>query len=386
MNCIFLDSKENFNRVRDVWTSLIANGSPHSFFQSWAWIENWLESLHDENQSVTLVMVIEEEIPVLAFFLGKNKFKRRYLFSGHSISLNTTNNAYYDSLCVDFNSFLIKPVYSGDLQEIISETAKDYSWDEFVFSNTTEDFYQKINDSFQQKKNYNVLVSYKNPSYYVNLDKVRSSDGDYFSLLSKNRKKQLKSTINAYKKLGDLQIVPADSVEEALLFLNELVMLHQKKWVERGEVGAFSNKYLFGFHKNLIKRCFSAGTIQLLKVNCGGKAVGYLYNFIYNNKVYFYQSGLAYRKENKYRPGLVTHYLAIMLNSDLGHREYDFLTGDRAYKKSMATDESNTYYMTIQKNSYKFLVENTLVYLKGRMQADIHLPDKRYNQCPTEKA
>lgn len=371
MNCVFLDVKENVNQVREVWTSLIAEGAPHSFFQSWAWVGNWLESLHGENQTVTLVIVIEQEIPVVAFFIGKNKFRRHLFFSGHSISLNTTNNEYYDSLCVDFNSFLIHPGYSGDLQKIIAATTKNYSWDEVVLSNTTEDFYQKINHSFQQKNNYSVLVGYKKPSYYVNLDRVRGNDGDYFSLLSKNRKKQLKSTINAYKKLGDLQIVSAKSVDEALLFLNELAVLHQKKWVERGEAGAFSNEYLFGFHRKLIARCFNAGSIQLLKVNCGEEAIGYLYNFIYNGKVYFYQSGLAYSKENKYRPGLLTHYLAIMLNTDLGHQKYDFLAGDKAYKKSMSTDETATYYVTIQKKSYKFWVENVLVFLKSRMQLNL---------------
>ena len=43
MNYIFLDTKENFKEVFEIWSSLIASGSPHSFFQSCPWIENWLK-------------------------------------------------------------------------------------------------------------------------------------------------------------------------------------------------------------------------------------------------------------------------------------------------------------------------------------------------------
>ena len=368
MNYIFLDTKENFKEVFEIWSSLIASGSPHSFFQSCPWIENWLKSLHKENISLKLVTIYNNDQAVVTFFIGQNKFRRRWLFTGSSVSLNTVSSEYYDALCVEFNSFLIRPGFNIDLQQVMNSLKNIFPWDEFKFPRVTEDLYFKIKSSIQLENDFNLLTHHIKPSYYVDLDKIRDHDNDYFSFLSKNRKKQLKSTISAYSKLGDLDITMADTTSNALVFLNDLVELHQKNWLAKGEVGAFSNTYLLSFHKLLIEDWYDSGYIQLLKVSCGSCTVGYLYNFVYDKKVYYYQSGFEYLKENKYRPGFMSHYLAIMLNLNIGYRQYDFLAGEVAYKKTLSTDSTNLYCLTLQQQSSRFWFENKLVEMKKKLK------------------
>ena len=90
--------------------------------------------------------------------------------------------------------------------------------------------------------------------------------------------------------------------------------MHQKNWLAKGEVGAFSNTYLLSFHKLLIEDWYDSGYIQLFKSELWIFVPSVIcYNFVYDKKVYYYQSGFEYLKENKYRPGfmsqLFSHYV-----------------------------------------------------------------------------
>jgi len=60
--------------------------------------------------------------------------------------------------------------------------------------------------------------------------------------------------------------------------------------------------------------------------------LGYLYNFEYGERVYSYQSGFSYSDDNRHRPGLLAHALAIEQARQRGMRVYDFLAGDAPYK------------------------------------------------------
>jgi CelD/BcsL family acetyltransferase involved in cellulose biosynthesis len=77
---------------------------------------------------------------------------------------------------------------------------------------------------------------------------------------------------------------------------------------------------------------FPRGAIQVLRA----EGVGVLYNFVDRGRVYFYQSGFHYSPDNRLKPGLVMHYLAVehcLSNPELA--EYDFLAGDSQYKRSL---------------------------------------------------
>jgi CelD/BcsL family acetyltransferase involved in cellulose biosynthesis len=77
--------------------------------------------------------------------------------------------------------------------------------------------------------------------------------------------------------------------------------------------------------------------------------IGYLYNLVYDKNVLFYQSGLNYSGSNIYRPGLISHYYAIIHNAQKGMDVYDFLAGDSDYKKSLSTNSCRMYWARLVK-------------------------------------
>jgi CelD/BcsL family acetyltransferase involved in cellulose biosynthesis len=72
--------------------------------------------------------------------------------------------------------------------------------------------------------------------------------------------------------------------------------------------------------------------VELLELTAGPEILGYLYNFQHGGRVYNYQSGFSYHQDNRHRPGLIAHAMAITRAKEDGMRIYDFLAGDAHYK------------------------------------------------------
>jgi len=182
--------------------------------------------------------------------------------------------------------------------------------------------------------------------------------------LSTNKRSQLKKSLAYYDDGDAVKIREARNAEEALVFLGKLKQLHQSKWVERGKPGAFASNYFTGFHVNLIKNRFSAGEIQILEFSNSSKTIGYLYNFIQDGKVLFYQSGFLYESGNVARPGIVCHYLAIEHNLVMGKDVYNFLAGDTQYKRSLSTHHDQLHTFIAVRNNFKWYLERGLRVVK----------------------
>jgi CelD/BcsL family acetyltransferase involved in cellulose biosynthesis len=78
--------------------------------------------------------------------------------------------------------------------------------------------------------------------------------------------------------------------------------------------------------------------------------LGYLYNFQYGERVYSYQSGFSYSDDNRHRPGLLAHALAIEQARQRGMRVYDFLAGDAPYKARLGRQLGQLVWCRGQRN------------------------------------
>jgi CelD/BcsL family acetyltransferase involved in cellulose biosynthesis len=198
------------------------------------------------------------------------------------------------------------------------------------------------------------------PSPYVDLQAVRQANDGYLSLVSSNTRSQVRRAYRGYEAQGPIRTQAADNLSEAMQIYEELVVLHQQAWRTRSQPGAFASAYFDRFHRELIRKRFSQGEIQLLRMTAGPETVGCLYNFLYQGRVYFYQSGMRYESDPKLKPGLVCHTEAIQFNAAQSHQVYDFLGGAARYKSSLATHSDRLVWARIQKPRAKFWIESRL--------------------------
>jgi CelD/BcsL family acetyltransferase involved in cellulose biosynthesis len=115
-----------------------------------------------------------------------------------------------------------------------------------------------------------------------------------------------------------------------------LEALHGDRWRAVGRSGAFASSAFLRFHAEAMPALLSSGALELLWLEAKGEPLAILYNIVWRNKVYHYQSGRRMDLPRPLRPGLAAHAQAIRRSIELGRREYDFLAGDHRYKRELS--------------------------------------------------
>jgi ubiquinone/menaquinone biosynthesis C-methylase UbiE len=174
----------------------------------------------------------------------------------------------------------------------------------------------------------------------VDLASLRGAEVDYERVLSRNTRHQLKRSVRLYGTSGKLAVDAAENADAAVAHLHELAALHQAVWISRQQPGAFASPRFVAFHEALIRRAFPRGAVQVLRVRAGEVAIGLVYCLVERGHAYFYQSGLRYGPDNRFKPGFVVHAAAVEYWRRRGLAEYNFLAGDRTdarYKEALST-------------------------------------------------
>ena len=341
---------QNMEMVESIYKELILK-SEHSFFNSWEWVYSWLTMLPKDSHVEFIVHYDDKGDKYIAcYFLGTRYFSKFGLTKRKGY-LNNTGNMEFDKVTVEYN----RPLVIKEYQDKISDFLLIWeSFDDIVIPVTD----LKIAGSSRFYRN-----EYKHPLFLVDLERIRDSKSDYLSFVSKNKRQQIKRSLKAY---GDIKITTSRTKEEAKEWLIALSELHQAEWIKRGEKGAFSDSYFINFHTSLINNAFDKGNIQICKIYNSKSVIGYIYNFISNNEILFYQSGFKYEDDNKLRPGLVSHYLAIELNKEFGMKAYNFLAGYSKYKESLSTDMEYLFTYTMTKKNFKSKIEKLIKNIIGK--------------------
>jgi CelD/BcsL family acetyltransferase involved in cellulose biosynthesis len=331
-----------------------------SFFQSWAWVGTWLSFLPRSVELYVLEVVDEQRVIGLAV-LGARTLARHGFVRSRTLLLNESGIKDFDRMTIEYNSILAE---SGREREVVAAGvggigSANLDWDEFVVSGVQAPAFEPWRAAVAAT-NWRVVIQRESSCYFVDLDAVKDRGGDYLALLSSNTRQQVRRSMKAYEKLGNLDISVATSVETAVEYLHGLQELHDAHWKGRGKDGAFPSEFTRNFHDRLVRDAVARAEVQMLRVTAGDEVVGYLYNFVKSGHVYFYQSGFKYTEDPKFRPGLVCHYLAVMHNLKAENHVYDFLAGPARYKQSLGTADVGMYWIALQKPRLVFAVERLL--------------------------
>ncbi|MEX1032214.1 MAG: GNAT family N-acetyltransferase [Cellvibrionaceae bacterium] len=348
-----LPAHENLEKIEATWRQLTDN-FPHSYFLSWGWMESWLASQQDTS-NILCIFGYRDSTPCFGFFVGYNNYRKYGFYPTRSAHLNATGKANKDIITIEYNGIL-SAVDSPPIFPSLLFSPPLKACNEFVFPGTTGAFATMIRDHC---KNF-YLTTNEQLSYYTDLSLIRGKNGDYLSILSSNKRQQIRRSIKEYEKGGMVQCQHATSSGEAETMFDEMGELHTEAWRKRGKNGSFVSAHWVHFHKTLIRNRFSSGEIHISKIFTQEKTLGYIYGFIYNDTFLFCQCGFHYEKNNKLRPGIVSHYILIQYFAERGLALYDFLAGDSDYKRSLSTNRTAVYWLALQRRTAAFAVIKTL--------------------------
>lgn len=311
------------------------------FFLSWRWIGSWLRAT---GANPLLVKAVEgDQIAALALLVPS---RRRSLFSSaRQLCLHETGRPECDAVMIEHNHLLLaRQAPQGLVADILRQLqGADPGWDELVLGGVSPQLMTEV-----RAAGLAVVVDRLSPVFGVELHQAQTQE-QWESALSSNQRAQLRQSRNFAERIGPLTLRAAGDAQ-ALEFFEKLTALHSAYWQSRGRPGAFATPFARAFHREIITSQTGPGRVELLELSAGEQVLGYLYNFEYGDRTYSYQSGFAYGDDNRHRPGLLAHALAIERARSRGMRVYDFLAGDAPYKARLGRELGQMVWCRGQRN------------------------------------
>ena len=312
-----------------IWKELQGRGLDDVLTCSWDWTETWLEhygAVVPHRFAVGEVGASPCGIALVTNGVGR----RRGPFRLRTVHLGTAGEAPEESVFVEYNRILVAPEHRREFADaLIRELRADASWHELVLDGFTPEDAESLLAAEPE------LEARRVECPTMELGRATEADGKVLGVLRSATRRKVRRSLEA---LGELESEWAETPEQALDILVELEELHQRRWTQAGEPGAFSRPRFAAFHRELVPRLVERGAAILFRVRAAREGtVGCLYHFIDRRRVLFYQSGLASFSDSRISPGFVAFTLCMQECFERGLTEYDFLEGDARYKRDLST-------------------------------------------------
>jgi hypothetical protein len=345
--------------IRDSWLDIQAR-SECSYFQSWGWIQTWLEQIAIELQPLVVKVQFDGRLVGIGLFVSRD-VKRRFFIHSYAMYLNEYP---FDGLnmVIEYNGLLAE---RGLMDEVYLETAGHLSrhykqYDEFHFGAILDRPDYGILKKCTIGK-FKIIENELSECWQVDLEKFAPGLESYLANLSKNSRGQIRRSLRLYGEESPVTLKEAETVTEALKFFELMKGLHMKHWRSKGKAGAYAKPANVNFHRKLIEKRFEFGEVQMIRVANSQRDIAYLLNYVWQHRVYSIQMGFNYDEDKRFKPGYVAHTLAIVHNKDKGMAVYDFMHGYARYKRSLGFSRERLYWVTLQITQLKFFTENLLV-------------------------
>jgi CelD/BcsL family acetyltransferase involved in cellulose biosynthesis len=206
-------------------------------------------------------------------------------------------------------------------------------------------------------------VDRSEPAIGIALDAAWRRD-QFVARLGPTTRAHVRRTLKALSKRGAIEIVCAGSVATAQDYLARLAELNIHRWRDT-ELGApYESREFVDFHRTLLTQAFPRGEVELVALTVGGKAIGYMYNFLWQRTVHHYSSGISPDPDRRLKIGLAFHILLAERYAERGFSLYDLMAGEARYKRSLGTQHDTLYWVRGQRDRAKLRTEAGAIAIK----------------------
>lgn len=154
-------------------------------------------------------------------------------------------------------------------------------------------------------------------------------------------------------------------------YFDELIRIHQERWVAGGQPGCFAAPRFTEFHRRLVHEWVAGGRAILGRLSHRASTFVVLYGFVTNRKFDLYQLGVASdERAIVHSPGMAANLLLMAELAARGVSHYDFLRGVSAFKKSLTTEQRTLICLACRRPTMRALlgqVRNLLARVCGKL-------------------
>jgi CelD/BcsL family acetyltransferase involved in cellulose biosynthesis len=219
---------------------------------------------------------------------------------------------------------------------------------------------RKVQDDFHRYFSESSILI-QSLGYEVNLSAIEKN---YLQeVLSKNTRSQINRSNKILNELGDLVFRVVTDKNEIKYLYKDIAKIHIERWGNTAEGSGFTNDEFLTFHQQLLDKS-DKNTVQIAVLSLNNSPIGYLVNFVYKQKAYFYLSALTSFDNNKIKVGLTLHEKTISYYREQGLKSYDFLAGEARYKDSLSSSQYTLSMNSFYRKSFVLIVERVLKEVK----------------------
>jgi CelD/BcsL family acetyltransferase involved in cellulose biosynthesis len=326
-----ITSREGFERLAPEWNTLLETSAANTLTLTYEWLSTWWEVFGEQRELYILAVRDCRELIGIAPLL-KRTVQHYGLLPFRRLELLASGEDEADEICSEYLDFILKEGREAEALEKIFEHLGEGEdeWDEILLTDMAgESVNVPILKRLCDDKGTRCQVVKDQHSIYLPLPDTW--EGLLETLSRDFRRKILRDRRILDESGGQMRII--DRAEEFENNFETLIRLHQMRWTARGEPGVFSSEKFTRFHRSLAPRLLEKGWISLFTLSIHGEPICALYDFIYNKKMYYYQSGLDAENKLLNSAGLLLRSFAIEKAIEAGLTECDFLKGDiNSYK------------------------------------------------------
>ena len=342
----------------------------------WEWTRTWwslfgelyaVRNGEDEGLRLHVIRKNGLLVGVLPLYLRRSQNSP---FGSRRLCFLSTGEAEFEEVCAENLDLLYLPedrdACLNLLRDALLQPAVN-EWDELHLSPIS------INSALSQWRTdvFEGGLGAKNselgPSFLVNLEE--GFEG-YLALLSSNsRGLARKRTRGAIRDGASFQV--AETQQEANEMFEQLIALHQARWVDEGKPGCFSAPRFTEFHRLLISRLLGRKEAIIARMVVENETVSVMLGYIAGKKFDSYVAGAKFDDERIKSPGITLHLLLKERLSAQGIASYDHMSGTMRYKQQYSTSEAGNFSLELTRPTFRTnvgLVSNVAkrAALKGR--------------------
>tara|TARA_R110002050_G_scaffold150318_6_gene277003 strand:+ start:545 stop:1618 length:1074 start_codon:yes stop_codon:yes gene_type:complete len=179
--------------------------------------------------------------------------------------------------------------------------------------------------------------------------------------VSKNTRSRIKRTQNQLQQFTvDIRWL---AKEDIYSMWPTLAAFHQTRWLNKGNLGAFSSPEFNSFHLSLIKE--HVNNIAISAIFIDNKPIAINYYLVDDSTFYFYQSGWDQKNYEKLSPGLYLHYWSI---EHCHATTYDFMMGGvkDSYKSKFSCEKLPMLSVSLIRNKKKLVIHKIIQLIKRK--------------------
>lgn len=358
---------EGFKALAPVWNRLLEQSASNTITLTHEWLTTWWEVFGENRELYILIVRDKDEVIGIAPML-KRTVQHYGLLPFRRLEFLASGEDQADEICSDYLDFIL---LRGREQEALNLllgyiTEKDADWDEILLTDVASDsvnlsllktFCEKSEIKMQQVRDEIAIFLPLTKSFTEIVQNV----GPHF----RRRIRQDRKAFAKYS--GEIRLIKtADDFEEGF---QALMDLHQDRWISRGGTGVFASEKFTRFHRLFAMKACEHDWLRLYLAVKDGKAIAATYNFSYDRKAHYYQSGFRLEGSNLYSPGVLIQGYSIEDAIGEGLSEFDFLKGQPgSYKFKWLPQTRGIVQMRLAQSQTKETLYNTTAKFIGGLR------------------